>query len=233
MGARLKALRSSIRTFTQYAHPKDQYTLIAFNRSADVLGTDLSPEEIINRSALFTAQKQTCLYDAMQSGIKALAAATYTRRAMILISDGQDNASRTTLREIKQQLDEASIRLFVVDVSGPPDLANTPFRNGNYGRQETEMLMKMGQQASLQQQGKDILTALAEVGGGTIYDGTSDAQIEQAAVNIAIEMRRSFSVGFTPTEENQSGMKKKWHSLQLKFSGENKLIFIHRPGYWQ
>lgn len=232
MKERVAALRSAVREFTQYSHPQDQYTLVGFNSKVDILGTDITPEDLINRMALLLPQKQTALYDAVQAGISSLATSRYSRRALILISDGQDNSSRTTLNALKSQLSEAAIRLFVVDVSGAPDFSATPFQNRNNSAEEATILFRMGQQASLQQQGKEILATLTRLGGGNLYDGTSDHQIRQAAINIALEMRRSFSIGFVPTEENMSG-KRKWHKLQLKFTGKPQLIFNHRPGYWQ
>src|SRR5258708_4175893 len=59
----------------------------------------------------------TLLYDAVYLGIEKLMRSAYQKRAIILISDGEDNDSRYSFNELRRSLKESDVIIYAIGVS--------------------------------------------------------------------------------------------------------------------
>src|SRR5215475_12001654 len=105
MQNKLERAREAVRQFCDASNPQDEFFLITFS-DAPQLATDFSnrPEEI--ESALLGAQSRgrTSLLDAIYMGIRKMQDARYSRRALLILSDGGDNHSRYNERDVKRAI---------------------------------------------------------------------------------------------------------------------------------
>jgi Ca-activated chloride channel family protein len=108
------ALKKLFRT----SHEDDEFFVIAFNDKAKLLQDfTVSPTEIINRMDVVKAKGYTALYDAVYVAVEKVRQGRHARKALLIISDGEENHSRYSGRELNEQLKEAGVILYAIGIS--------------------------------------------------------------------------------------------------------------------
>src|SRR2546423_2477899 len=99
-GDKVKRARDALSKFIQTSHDSDEYFLIAFNSRAQLLlDKTRDGDSILNKLTFVETKSQTALYDACYLGVEKVQRGAHPKRALLLISDGQDNDSRYTDRK--------------------------------------------------------------------------------------------------------------------------------------
>jgi VWFA-related protein len=120
--------------------------------------------------------KGTLLYDAVYLGSNDILGRQVGRKAMILLTDGVDEGSRTKLREALEAAQKADVICYVLLMYDP-----------HYGSDMSDM------------------SHLAEqTGGRAISVGRTD-KLSKAFSEISNELRSQYSIGYTPTNEKHDG----------------------------
>jgi Ca-activated chloride channel family protein len=127
MEERLSFARDAAVKFLTTGTPEDEYFLIEFAsraRVAEGFTTDIN--RLRDRLALTFAQGTTALYDAVYLGLSELKHGQYSKKALLLITDGEDNHSRYSRGDIRDVVREADAQIFVIDPGHAlvEDLAN-------------------------------------------------------------------------------------------------------------
>jgi len=106
-GDKVKRARDALGKFIQTSHDSDEYFLIAFNSRAQLLlDRTRDGDSVLNKLTFVETKSQTALYDACYLGVEKVQRGSHPKRALLLISDGQDNDSRYTLNELRKMLKE-------------------------------------------------------------------------------------------------------------------------------
>ena len=113
MADRLSAARDAATAFLKTSNPRDEYFLIEFSDQPKLVQdftTDISRLEkhIFSTSA----QGLTPLFDAVHLGFVTIKGATNTKRALLIITDGEDNHSRYTFSNIREFAREQDAQIF-------------------------------------------------------------------------------------------------------------------------
>jgi Ca-activated chloride channel family protein len=115
MSDKIDTERAAIAEFFNNANPADEYVAITFSNSPRVLaGPTQSTDDIERRLIAIEPGGPTAMLDAIYLAESKLRSARYKRRAIVVISDGGDNASRYTLKEIKSLVRESDVQVFAV-----------------------------------------------------------------------------------------------------------------------
>ena len=95
--------------------PGDEYLLVRFSDQAQVL-TDFtpSPDEIFSKLGRVQPQGWTAMLDAIALGTHRMKLARNPRRALLILSDGADNNSRFSEREIRDMVLESDVRVYAI-----------------------------------------------------------------------------------------------------------------------
>ncbi len=102
MESKIKQAREAVVEFFKTANPEDEFFLITFSDTPEVLSDFTQSVEDIQSKLVFTRPKgRTALLDAIYLGVSKMRQAKYQRKALLIISDGGDNHSRYTEGEIK------------------------------------------------------------------------------------------------------------------------------------
>ena len=102
-GPRWKSLISGLRGFLKKAREGNDYTLIAFDRTARSLAVRVDAVEILKVLSELRPYGETALYDGVLLGLEALKSTPQRHKALVLISDGEDNSSRTGLADVEKE----------------------------------------------------------------------------------------------------------------------------------
>src|SRR5262249_13370679 len=105
MGNKLQKSRAAVTEFISSANPKDEFSLVQFNDRAQLLqGFTDRTEDIQSRLLFIQSRGRTALLDAIMLSMHEMQHAKHSRKAILIISDGGDNDSRYSTREVKARL---------------------------------------------------------------------------------------------------------------------------------
>lgn len=134
MGRKLRPSRELVAEFIKTANPQDELFLVQFSdRPLLVNGFGGNTDEIQSRLTFIGSKGRSALSDAIYLALQEMKKAGNSRKALMLISDGEDNNSRTTVDEIKILMQEAGVRIYPIsiDASLPvPITADAPSGQG-------------------------------------------------------------------------------------------------------
>src|SRR6185295_1820709 len=119
-GSAFRHAREALTHFIQTSHPKDEYVLIGFNSTPQLLlDRTRDGTAVLNKFTYAQPHGATALYDGVYLGVEKLFQATYPKQAIILISDGEENNSRYGFGKLRQSLDESGVIVYTVRVGTP------------------------------------------------------------------------------------------------------------------
>src|SRR5712692_4977930 len=178
MGGKLYKSRQAVSQFLRTANPEDEFFLVEFSdRPQLAVGFTQIAEEIQNRLTFTQAKGSTALLDGVYMAMNLMKKARNPRKAILIISDGGDNSSRYTEREVKNAVRESDVQVYAIGIYEPPDsLRRTP------------------EEAA----GPELLHVLAEQTGGRAFAVDNLAELPDVAAKIGIELRNQYVLYYSP-----------------------------------
>jgi Ca-activated chloride channel homolog len=209
-GDKIKRARDALSKFIQTSHNSDEYFLIAFNQRAQLLlDKTRDGNAVLDKLTFVQTRNNTALYDACYLGVEKVQRGSHPKRALLLISDGQDNNSRYTFSELRRLLKESDVVLYGIGILSGSDAGS-----------------QMGME------GQGILDELASVSGGKAFFPRSNAEMDDIFEQIALELRHQYSIGYKPLNFTNDG---RWHKIKVKVTpprGLPRLFVRSREGYY-
>ena len=163
-----------------------------------------------------TRARGTVLYDAVYAASTDMLAKEVGRKALVLITDGEDEGSQETMKsaiEAAQKADTIVYGVLYVD----RQFYGGGFRRGGGGFPGT---MSYG--------GEGVLKQIAEETGGRMFQVDNRNSLENIFDQIQQEMRTQYAIGYTPTNSNKDGGYRK---VDLKTSSKDLKVQV-RKGYY-
>jgi Ca-activated chloride channel homolog len=115
-----------LRQFFENSHREDEFFVIAFNNRTQLVHDFSSlPEEIINRVGFIKSKGSTALYDATYLATEKVRQGRHHKKVLLIFSDGEENSSRYSGREIKNLLKETDVQIYAIGMSEWSDGAPT------------------------------------------------------------------------------------------------------------
>jgi Ca-activated chloride channel family protein len=209
-GDKIKRSRDALSKFIQTSHNSDEYFLIAFNSRAQLLlDKTRDGNAVLDKLTFVQTRNNTALYDACYLGVEKVQRGTHPKRALLLISDGQDNNSRYTFNELRRLLKESDVTLYGIGILSGSDAGS-----------------------SMGMEGQGILDELASVSGGKAFFPRSNAEMDDIFEQIALELRHQYSIGYKPANFANDG---RWHKIKVRVNpprGLPRLFVRSKEGYY-
>jgi Ca-activated chloride channel family protein len=203
--------------------PDDETSIIRFVSSENIeIVQNFTPDKTLLNDALdemFIEGGQTAIIDAVY-----LAAESITdyekkrdpndrkRRALILVSDGEDRDSFYKEQQLFNLLKESDVQIYAIGFVGDLD-------------KEGGFISK-----SPQGKAKAFLERLAEVTGGKVYFPNDTSELNGIAANIATELRTQYSIGYIPTNDRKDGSFRNIKVAVADGPNKQKRIAVTRTG---
>jgi Ca-activated chloride channel homolog len=210
MNNKMSRARDAIKAFIDTCHNEDDFFLVGFNDRASLLAELSDGQSVLNNLALAEPHGQTALYDAAYLGVEKVKEGRHEKRAVLIVSDGQDNASRYNYGELRKLLKEADVQVYCIGILEEGVIAGS----------------------SLDRQGQLILEELARTTGGMSFFPTSSAELDDAVTRIALTLRHQYSIGYVPFNEQRDG---KWRKIKVRVNapkGLPSLVVRAKEGYY-
>jgi len=209
-GDKIKRARDALSKFIQTSHNMDEYFLIAFNSRAQLLlDKTRDGNQVLDKLTFVQTRNNTALYDACYLGVEKVQRGAHPKRALLLISDGQDNNSRYTFGELRRLLKESDVTLYGIGILSGSDAGS-----------------------SMGMEGQGILDELASVSGGKAFFPRSNAEMDDIFEQIALELRHQYSIGYKPVNFTNDG---RWHKIKVRVTpprGLPRLFVRSKEGYY-
>jgi VWFA-related protein len=166
----------------------------------------------------------TKLYDAIMLASDDLMSKQQGRKALVLLTDGVDSGSKTTLFESIRAAQKVDTLIYSV-LFADNDAYGSP---GYSGMGRRRMPMPTGSQGP---DGKKILQQIAEETGGTFNSVGSFHHLDKIFADIQEELRSQYNIGYTPDPASEVGLYRHIH-LTAKTNKKKDLVVQARAGYY-
>jgi Ca-activated chloride channel family protein len=201
MSDKIDNARQAVLEFLKTANPQDEFFVIGFADKPELIsGFTSSIADIQNRMVFTQAKGLTALLDGIYMGLHEMRKARNPRKALLIISDGGDNHSRYTEREVESIVKEADVQIYAIglfDALPPTD---------------EERL------------GPELLKNVTEATGGRVFTVTDPNDLADAATKIGIQLRDEYVLGYLPKAKPHDG---KWHKIRVKLLPPKGLPPLH------
>jgi VWFA-related protein len=180
MRAKLGEVLASSLAFARTSNPHDELFALRFNddvRDAVADRTFLLADDLValeKAIGSLRAEGRTSLYDALIAGLDHLRAGSRARKALVVISDGGDNASQSTLEQVLVRARDSNAAIYTVGIYDENDLEKNP----------------------------GVLKSLARTTGGERFLPRSPGELMQACQRIARDIRSGYTLGYVPPDRD-------------------------------
>ena len=212
MSDKIQKSKEAVVQFFKTSNPQDEFLLINFNERFNLVSGFTSKFENLENSLISVkAGGKTALLDAVYLGLSEMKKASTNRKALLVISDGGDNHSRYTERDVRQAVRESDVQIYVVGIFEP--LAS-----------RARTLEEAG--------GPDLLAELSQVSGGQMFSVEDPDELPDVMEKVSVELRDQYVVGYKPSNLVRDG---RWRRIKIKLApprGLPPLQVYARTGYY-
>lgn len=142
------------------------------------------------------------MYDAVYLGLDQIQGATNEKKALILITDGEDNSSRYSMAEVREFAKECDTQIYAVGEQGEL----------GYGR--------------------SLIQSIVGLTGGRAFFPNSFNELDYYIDLIHAELRHQYVLGYNPTNAAHDGKWRKIQVKLDPPAGLPKLIVRTKEGYF-
>jgi Ca-activated chloride channel family protein len=193
-------------SFVGYNNAEDEAFLIHFDDAARLAeGFTRNPEPIRKTLGAIRPYGQTALFDAVSMALETIGLGEHAQKAILLISDGADNASTRDFGSVLEEVRQSGATLYAIGVFGNP---------------------------SAGREAQPVLEALAEAGGGRAFFPETAEEVPALTLRIAREIRDQYTLGYVPTNPLHDGT---WRSVRVDVrpeAGVPNIRLGYRHGYY-
>ena len=105
----------ALKKFFDTSHPDDEFFVVAFNKKPHLVQDFTnSPSDILGKVVFIKAKGSTALYDAAYLAIEKARQGRHPKKALLIISDGEENSSRYSHGELQNLLKEAGVQIYAL-----------------------------------------------------------------------------------------------------------------------
>jgi len=243
MERKIRTATEAVERFIEEIHPKDEIFLMTFADRV-ILRQDFTSSRAALARALrmVTVGGGTALYDGLEESLLKIRAGFHDKKAILLLSDGQDTTSESELFHVERRARESEVLIYCLGIS--PSSTNVPMterlpiptRNPFPGPLPMPRLPAPNdprvppRQPSPLEDSVDmrVLNGLADTTGGKAFLIERLDQINKPLDEIAAELRNQYSIGYYPSHPLKDG---KFHRIEIKTKNPKYYVRARKDYY--
>ena len=195
--------RNSVVRFLESGNPDDEFFLVTFNQKTTLVQSFTHQSSNIQNQVSFSQPGgRTALYDAVYLGLEQIKNGKNEKKALILITDGEDNSSRYTASEVREFAKESDVQIYAIGEEGKL----------GYGRSEIQNIVGLT--------------------GGRAFFPNNFNELDYYIDLIHAELRNQYIVGYAPSNKNRDGKWRRIKVKLEPPEGLPKLIVHAKEGYY-
>jgi len=207
MLTRRAMVMAGVLAFAESSKPNDQAFSIVFNEHVrralpETVSFTSNPTLLQASIAALPPGGQTALHDAVIAGLDHLATAERQRHVLVVLSDGDDNASRQNEDAMLRHAERSNALIYAV---------STARLDTNVGNER-------------------LMRKLARSTGGELYTPRTERDVIAAFAEIGVKIRQGYTIGYVPTNSAHDGTYRKL-IVRVLVPGMRAPIVHVRDGY--
>jgi Ca-activated chloride channel family protein len=204
MRTKRERVNKAAMTFVRTSNPQDEIFLINFNDQV-YIDQDFTKNQDDLRDVLegIDARGGTALYDAIYLSLEHIREGKEDKKALLLISDGEDRDSRYKYETVLEFARESHASIFVIG-----------------------LFDKEGERSRAQKKAAKHLEEIAEETGGKYYFPESVDEVEAICTQVAHEIRNQYTLGYKPTNARRDGT---WRTVSVKLNNSSTAKNSKKP----
>lgn len=177
MKDKIAAAQRAAATFFKSGTKEDEYFEVQFADRPKIASEFTSDVTRLQNSLLSVPTKgSTALYDAVYLGLNKLKESNNPKKALLLITDGEDNRSRYSFSDVRSFIREQDVQMYAIGILDPATGA-----------------------------GRDALAQLTDITGGRAFFPNSAFEMSDICKKIAAELKNQYVIGYRSTNTAKDG----------------------------
>jgi VWFA-related protein len=207
MGSKLPGVVIAVSFFAHSSNPQDEMFVVDFNDDVSIelmKGKPFSSDAHDLEEALtaVSARGRTALYDAVSEGLNHLQYGHWGKKALIVISDGGDNASHLKYSQVLAKARQSQALIYSIGLLGAEEEEENP---------------------------KALQRLCKDTGGVAFFPGPKD-RVADISREIARDLREQYTLGYVPQNINGTGSFRKIE-VKVTAPDHGKLHVRTRAGF--
>ena len=207
MGNKLAGVVEAVNSFVHSSNSQDEMFVVDFNDgvSVELMGGKAfshDPKDLREALTAVSARGRTALYDAVSEGLLHLQYGHLSKKALVIISDGGDNASHLKYSQVLAQARQSRAVIYAIALVGTDQEEENP----------------------------GLLRRLCKDTGGLAYFPHHIESVSSASAEIAQDLREQYVLGYAPQNMNHADAYRKVE-VKVTAPGHGRLHVRTRPGY--
>jgi Ca-activated chloride channel family protein len=207
MGPKLAEVTAAVSAFAHSSNPQDEMFVVDFNDDVwlQILGGKPfthNAKDLETALKAVSARGRTALYDAVAEALNHLRFGHCEKQALIIVSDGGDNASHQKFSQILALAQRSQVVIYSIVLQGEG-----------------------------QEENPGVLRRLSKSTGGIAYFPQSAETIASISALIARDLRDQYTLGFAPERPTTDASFRKIQ-VKVSAPGHSNLRVRYRPGYF-
>ena len=210
MRSKTPALLAAVGALARSIRPGDEMFAVTFNDRAELALPGDQPftndaKQLEAALSAVRAEGETALYDGVAEGLRHLRLGQSGKHALVIVSDGGDNASRETYARILALARQSDAVIYAIGLLGTSS-------------------------AHEEDENAGLLKRLCGDTGGVAYFPSTPSEIVAMAAEIARDLREQYTLGFTPGDRPDG---RAFHKIRVTVTapGLEHLHVRTRSGY--
>jgi len=208
-------VNSAALSFVRESNPDDETFIVNFDDSA-YLEQDFTGSigDLVDALDNLDARGETALYDAIYLSSDHVKSGKKDKKALLLITDGEDNVSKYGINKVIEALKQSKVTLYCIGL-----LEDDDQRGGLFKKAPSK-------------KAKDDLVKFAAITGGQAFFPKNIDEVGEIVKDIAHDIRNHYTVTYTPTNAKLDGS---YREIMVKVAAPKnfgKVSWRTKQGYY-
>ena len=207
MASKIAKVRLAVKALLDNVEPEDEEFLVTFADRPELrCSFSSNPSAILDELSSLAPRGSTALFDAVVVAVREMRNAKNRRRVLFVISDGGDNHSRRTEREVRHLLEEEDVQIHAIGI-----------HDHMASREEAR--------------GPWVLEDLAAITGGQHHMIDNAGELPGMAAKMGLALHDRYLLGYKPEPIGLSGSFRRIDVKLLPQKTKSRLYVYARRGY--
>ncbi len=246
-GEKFRAAQSALDRFMyDLLAPEDEVFILGFSDQTDLVSDwTTNRQQLANGLRRIRPRGGTALYDAVAEAVPMAQGGQHKKKAVVVISDGNDTDSQTDPRALQTLIRETEVLVYAIGIdvggtgrygsSGPGTWSGQPriqlpfpfpFPGGRTGGTWGQPRTTSRRPAANDAVNVDVLRAITDDSGGRTEVIRFSNDLDPATASIADELSQQYSIGYVPPRAKDG----RWHQIEVEVPGGRYQVRARR-GY--